>query len=70
MWTLRPAPLVLGLGLGCAAVAPLHAAALLAPGDAFPAWTLPDQSGGTVSSRDLAGRTYLLWFYPKADTPG
>jgi len=48
----------------------LHAGALLAPGDAFPAWTLSDQTGVTVSSRDLAGKTYLLWFYPKAMTPG
>jgi peroxiredoxin Q/BCP len=23
-----------------------------------------------VSSRDLVGKTYLLWFYPKAQTPG
>ena len=48
----------------------LHAGALLARGDAFPAWTLSDQTGATVSSRDLAGKTYLLWFYPKAMTPG
>lgn len=45
-------------------------AALLARGDAFPAWTLHDQNGASVSSRDLAGKTYLLWFYPKAQTPG
>src|SRR5437879_12173063 len=48
----------------------LHAGALLARGDAFPAWTLSDQTGATVSSRDLAGKTYLLWLYPKAMTPG
>jgi len=46
------------------------AAAMLAEGAAFPAWTLPDQSGKTVSSKDLAGKTYLVWFYPKAQTPG
>jgi thioredoxin-dependent peroxiredoxin len=45
-------------------------AALLKPGDAFPAWTLRDQTGVKVSSTDLAGRTYLLWFFPKAMTPG
>ena len=50
--------------------APLHAGALLAPGDAFPTWTLTDQAGASVSSHDLAGKTYLLWFYPKAMTPG
>ena len=53
-----------------ALVAPAHAAGLLAPGDPFPAWTLTDQTGARVSSRDLAGKSYLLWFYPKAKTPG
>src|SRR5438552_18407093 len=59
---------LLMLALGIATT--LHAGALLAPGDAFPAWTLSDQTGATVSSRDLAGKTYLLWFYPRAMTPG
>src|SRR2546428_8503427 len=59
---------LLMLALGIATT--LHAGALLAPGDAFPAWTLSDQTGATVSSRDLAGKTYLLWFYPKAMTLG
>jgi len=59
-------PLLLGLALAT----PLCAGPLLAPGDAFPAWTLTDQGGASVSSRDLAGKTYLLWFYPKAMTPG
>jgi peroxiredoxin Q/BCP len=43
---------------------------LLRPGDAFPPWTLPDQNGKSVSSTDLAGARYLIWFYPKAMTPG
>jgi len=43
---------------------------ILAPGDAFPDWQLPDQGGKTVSAKDLAGKSYLLWFYPKAQTPG
>lgn len=43
---------------------------MLAQGDAMPAWSLPDQTGTKVSSGDLAGKTYLLWFYPKAQTPG
>ena len=47
-----------------------HAAGLLKVGEAFPAWSLVDQTGKTVSSRDLAGKKYLLWFYPKAMTPG
>ena len=48
----------------------VDAAALLKPGDPFPAWTLRDQTGVKVSSADLAGKTYLLWFFPKAMTPG
>jgi peroxiredoxin Q/BCP len=48
----------------------VEAAALLKPGDPFPAWTLRDQTGVKVSSADLAGKTYLLWFFPKAMTPG
>ena len=43
---------------------------LLKPGDPFPSWTLSDHSGATVSSSELAGKTYLLWFFPKAMTPG
>jgi peroxiredoxin Q/BCP len=46
------------------------AAAMLTAGDTFPTWSLRDQTGATVSSKDLAGKTYLLWFYPKAMTPG
>jgi peroxiredoxin Q/BCP len=48
----------------------VDAAALLKPGDPFPVWTLRDQTGVKVSSADLAGKTYLLWFFPKAMTPG
>jgi peroxiredoxin Q/BCP len=43
---------------------------LLKPGDPFPDWRLPDQTGTTVAAKDLAGKTYLVWFYPKAQTPG
>lgn len=39
-------------------------------GSPFPAWSLTDHSGKTVSSADLAGSSYVLWFYPKAMTPG
>ena len=45
-------------------------AAMLKVGDRFPPWQLVDQTGATVRSQDLAGRRYLLWFYPKAMTPG
>jgi peroxiredoxin Q/BCP len=46
------------------------AADVLQPGTAFPAWELTDHTGAKVASRDLAGKPYLLWFYPKAMTPG
>ena len=42
----------------------------LGPGDPFPAWSLVDHTGAPVRSADLAGRTYLLWYYPKALTSG
>lgn len=47
-----------------------RASTMLTAGDTFPSWSLRDQTGATVSSQDLAGKTYLLWFYPKAMTPG
>jgi thioredoxin-dependent peroxiredoxin len=40
------------------------------PGDKAPDFTLPDQDGNEVSLSDYAGRTLVLYFYPKADTPG
>jgi peroxiredoxin Q/BCP len=42
----------------------------LAPGDVAPAFELTDQHGETVRLRDLRGRKVLVYFYPKADTPG
>ena len=35
-----------------------------------PAFDLPTDSGGRATSADLKGRTVVLYFYPKADTPG
>lgn len=35
-----------------------------------PAFDLPADSGGRVSSVDLRGKTVVLYFYPKASTPG
>lgn len=45
-------------------------AGMLRAGDTFPSWKLKDHTGALVSSDDLAGKTYLLWFYPKAMTSG
>ena len=42
----------------------------LAPGAKAPAFTLPRDGGGTVSLADFAGRKLVLYFYPRADTPG
>ncbi|HEY6568499.1 MAG TPA: thioredoxin-dependent thiol peroxidase [Actinomycetota bacterium] len=39
-------------------------------GDQAPAFTLKDQAGRDVSLSDFAGRHVLVYFYPKADTPG
>ena len=43
---------------------------MLDPGQPFPAFELPAHDGTTVSSSELAGSTYLLFYYPKADTGG
>jgi peroxiredoxin Q/BCP len=43
---------------------------MLNPGDAAPDFTLPDQDGNPVRLSDLRGHTVVLFFYPKADTPG
>jgi thioredoxin-dependent peroxiredoxin len=42
----------------------------LAPGAKAPAFTLPRDGGGTISLADFAGRTLVLYFYPRADTSG
>ena len=39
-------------------------------GDAAPPFSLDDHQGRRVSLGDLAGKRVVLWFYPKADTPG
>ncbi|HUO73091.1 MAG TPA: thioredoxin-dependent thiol peroxidase [Solirubrobacteraceae bacterium] len=39
-------------------------------GDPAPDFTLPDQEGNSVSLSGLRGKTVVLYFYPKADTPG
>jgi thioredoxin-dependent peroxiredoxin len=39
-------------------------------GDPAPDFTLPDHNGDPVSLADLRGKTVVLYFYPKADTPG
>ena len=43
---------------------------MLQPGDSAPDFTLRDQHGDEVSLSGLRGKTVVLYFYPKADTPG
>lgn len=43
---------------------------VLAVGSSAPAFTVKDTNGNTVSLADFAGKTVVLYFYPKDDTPG
>ena len=43
---------------------------MLEPGKKAPAFSLPDQHGATLKLSGLKGRKVLVYFYPKADTPG
>ena len=43
---------------------------LLTPGTPAPDFTLPDQSGNPVRLSDFRGKTVVLYFYPKDNTPG
>jgi len=43
---------------------------MLNVGDKAPAFTLPSDSGEQVSLKSLLGQTLVLYFYPRADTPG
>jgi thioredoxin-dependent peroxiredoxin len=42
----------------------------LSIGAKAPSFSAPDQTGQTVSLSDFAGKTVVLYFYPKDDTPG
>jgi peroxiredoxin Q/BCP len=42
----------------------------LKEGSKAPAFKLPRDGGGTVSLADFKGRKLVLYFYPRADTPG
>jgi thioredoxin-dependent peroxiredoxin len=43
---------------------------MLEPGTAAPDFTLPNQDGEDVTLSSLKGKPVVLYFYPKADTPG
>ena len=42
----------------------------LEPGSKAPAFTLKRDGGGAMSLADFKGRKLVIYFYPKADTPG
>jgi len=42
----------------------------LAEGAKAPAFDLPRDGGGRVSLKDFKGKKLVIYFYPKADTPG
>ncbi len=67
--TLAAAALLVGAMLLCG-VASVRAADLLPAGEPAPAFALPNQDGREISSDFLAGGWYLLYFYPKDETPG
>jgi peroxiredoxin Q/BCP len=43
---------------------------VVAEGEVAPDFTLPDQDGKPVTLSEQRGRPVVLYFYPKADTPG
>lgn len=43
---------------------------MLSPGDPAPGFSVPDQTGRLRTMDEFAGKRLVLWFYPKADTPG
>jgi len=38
--------------------------------DKAPGFTLQDENGKDVALKDFLGKTVVLYFYPRADTPG
>ena len=38
--------------------------------DKAPDFTLPDQDGNKVSLKEFLGKTVVLYFFPRANTPG
>jgi thioredoxin-dependent peroxiredoxin len=53
-----------------ASAAAKSAAPALVDGAPAPSFDLPRDGGGQVSSADYAGKKLVLFFYPRADTPG
>jgi peroxiredoxin Q/BCP len=43
---------------------------MIEAGATAPDFTLPDHDGNPVHLADLRGKWVVLWWYPKASTPG
>ena len=43
---------------------------MLKPGDLAPSFKVKNQAGKLRSLEECRGKNVVLWFYPKADTPG
>ena len=43
---------------------------MLKVGEVAPEFTVQAHTGENVNLADLRGKSVVLWFYPKADTPG
>ena len=43
---------------------------MLTPGSVAPDFAVADETGTTRRLADYRGKVVVLWFYPKADTPG
>ncbi len=43
---------------------------VIGEGSEAPAFLMTNQDGNPVALGDFAGKYVLLWWYPKADTPG
>ncbi len=43
---------------------------MLQPGAEAPDFSVNDHNGNAVNLKDFRGKKIVLWFYPKADTPG
>ncbi len=71
MKRIRTTSAIVALGAGLALLGAATAeAAMLDEGEPMPDWSLRDHTGKVVAAKDLAGKSYLMWFYPKAQTPG
>ena len=52
------------------AQSPIPEVKMLTVGQEAPDFSIPNHNGVPVTMSELRGRPVLLWFYPKADTPG